>query len=185
MRTPILLALLAACLLVPTAARAGDVDIDFSFNASFGDDSPDLVYVEPGVYAVVDHSYPVVVADGYFWTHHHDRWWRTRSYGARWVPVEVRVVPQRVVGVPLVRYRSFHPTSDHVLVYSRDVRGHYDGRGAVPPGHLKHHRAKAKKHDSGRSHGPEARGNSGRGHGNSHPGKGNGRGRGRGKGKHK
>ena len=134
--------LLTALLLasaVPSTAQAGDVEFSFTIQA---DSTPDLVFVDPGVYAVVGHPYPVLLADGHYWAFHQNRWWRAERRGVRWAPVGVRVVPARVRATSYTRYVDFRPGATHVTVYSRDVHHRYDHAGDVPPPHLHHGQAR-------------------------------------------
>ena len=47
--------------------------------------SPELAYVGPGVYAVVDYDYPVFYADNYYWRFDNGRWLRSVRYDRGWM----------------------------------------------------------------------------------------------------
>jgi len=70
-------------------------------------ETPELVYVEPGVYVVADYSDPVFYNDGYYWLYRDGYWSRSYTYSGGWV--RVRTVPYYVRRIhrpyAYVRYR--------------------------------------------------------------------------------
>lgn len=73
---------------------------------------PDLVEVQPGVYALADSSEPVFYSDGYYWLYQDGAWMRSPSYDRGFVRVDLYHVPQRVRVIDhphsYVHYRHGH-----------------------------------------------------------------------------
>lgn len=159
-----LVLLFSALMGAPAAAQAAD--FDFSINFGVADSSwsagPQLAYVSPGVYAVVNSPQGVFLADGYYWTQRGSRWFRVSDRGNHWHRVRRYQVPYRVRRLSVARYRNLRPANQSWLVYAHDVRGRWDGRGAVPPRHVRHDRWNRGRR--GHDHRDQRRWNRGRGH---------------------
>lgn len=99
-----LLALAALALsLAPLAARAQvAVNIQLGLPAA-----PPLVVVQPGVQVVENQDDEVFFTGGWYWVRRDGRWWRAREPRARFVYVEPRYVPQRLVRIPPGQYRHW------------------------------------------------------------------------------
>jgi hypothetical protein len=48
--------------------------------------TPDLVYVEPGVQVVTDWDQPVFYSKGHYWRYDRGDWFRSDYYDAEWTP---------------------------------------------------------------------------------------------------
>lgn len=143
-----LLGLLA--LASPASAQSVDISIPFPV-------IPRLVVVSPGIQVVEDHDDEVFFVDDYYWVRRDRRWWRSRSWRGGWAVVERRRVPERLVAVPVGRYRHYHRAEPVRVVHERTVVVEHDGEH----GHGDHHHG-------GKHHG-------GKHHGGKHHGKGRGR----------
>ena len=92
------------------------------------DDSPDLVYVSPGVYVVSDYDEPVFYDEGYYWLNRDGVWYRSRVHTGGWahvsyVPVGVRHIQRPRAYVHYrARGRVYRPGRGGV-VQVRDHRG--------------------------------------------------------------
>jgi hypothetical protein len=69
------------------------------------DQPPALVPVGPGVEVVPGQPYEVFFADGWYWTHYQDHWFRSRDWHGHWGRVEEGFVPRPVTRLPRGRYR--------------------------------------------------------------------------------
>lgn len=72
------------------------------------DDSPDLVYVSPGVYVVSDYEEPVFYDEGFYWLYRDGIWYRSRVHTGGWVHVSYVPVGVRHIQRPraYVHYRA-------------------------------------------------------------------------------
>jgi hypothetical protein len=92
--------------------------------------TPDLAYVEPGVYVVADYDDPVFYADHVYWRFQDGVWYRSRSYRGGWavtahVPVAVRRIDHPA------SYRHYHaPHRDHRNADREHRAAHRDHREA-------------------------------------------------------
>ena len=73
---------------------------------------PNLVEVQPGVYAVADADEPLFYNDGYYWLYSDGAWLRSSRYNGGFVRVDAYHVPQRVRVIDhpraYVHYRRHH-----------------------------------------------------------------------------
>ena len=154
--------LLSALMGAPAAAQAADFDFSINFGTTDRGWSagPQLAYVRPGVYAVVNSPQSIFLANGFYWTQRGSRWYRASDRGDHWRRVRRWRVPHRVRRLPVARYRNIRPAGQNWLVFAHDVRGRWDGRGGVPPRRIRHDRWNRGRHD----HRDQRRWNRGRGH---------------------
>lgn len=147
----------------PTSAEAADVEIDVDFRVDNADPEydpsrgPVLVYVSPGVYAVAQQPHGVFLAEGAYWTVRDGAWFRARRAGSSWVAVRHSRVPERLRVLHPARYRFINPWTAAYVVYDVEVRDVYDGRGAAPPGHLRHRWGRTAHKGGGHSASKDAR----------------------------
>ncbi|MBI5419084.1 MAG: hypothetical protein HZA60_03250, partial [Deltaproteobacteria bacterium] len=115
-----------AALLLPCAAAPALAEVSVNINIG----PPAVVVHEPPEVIVIPHTMvyyaPAVEVDllfhnGYWWTSHEGRWFRSRAYKGPWVVVGPRYVPVEIVRLP----------RDYRTVYVREQR--------VPYGQLKKH----------------------------------------------
>ncbi len=70
---------------------------------------PSLVEIQPGVRVVQDFDQEVFYVDGWYWHPGPAGWWyRTHDYRGGWEPVEVRWVPNQLLGLPRGHYVRYH-----------------------------------------------------------------------------
>jgi len=124
---------LTSLVLVTAVALALSPEAPAAPSADTTDAVTTFVYVEPGLYAAVDTTPPLYLADGQFWTELEDGWWRTTDLDDTWTTIAASWVPIRVRAAPPGRYLSYQPTTDDVLVRADQVQGRHDGHGARPP----------------------------------------------------
>jgi hypothetical protein len=115
-------------------------------------DSPDLVYVSPGVYVIADYDEPVFYSNGYYWLYSDGYWMRSSYHTGGWVTV--RSVPMSVRRID--RPRAYVRYSARGQVYRRDGSGRvrtYHGGRAAPA----RHRAAPARHRAAPARGPAVR----------------------------
>ncbi|MFW6197710.1 MAG: hypothetical protein ACOC5B_02485, partial [Myxococcota bacterium] len=72
--------------------------------------TPNLVWVDPGVWVVADYRYPVFYSHGYYWLWRSDTWYRSPRFGRGWSRVRGRAVPNRIRRIDRPRrYRRYQP----------------------------------------------------------------------------
>lgn len=125
-------------------ARGG---VGVSASATY--DSPDLVYVSPGVYVVADYHEPVFYSNGFYWLYTDGYWYRSNYYSGGWVHVSSVPGHIRTIRRPrsYVRYRA------RGQVYHRDRSGRVivrDNRSRRAP--ARHHRDRGPAVRDNRSH---------------------------------
>ena len=59
-------------------------------------DTPDLVYVSPGVSVIADYDEPIFYSDGYYWRQNSGVWYRSGYYTGGWVSASA---PYAVVSI--------------------------------------------------------------------------------------
>jgi hypothetical protein len=69
--------------------------------------APPLVVVQTGVQVVEDFNEEVFYTGGYYWCRRDAGWYRARGPRARFVYIEPRRVPERLVRLPPGHYRHF------------------------------------------------------------------------------
>jgi hypothetical protein len=62
--------------------------------------SPELVAISPTVQVVSDADEPLFYAWGYYWLYRDRVWLRSDSYGGRFAPIDVEVVPGELRAIP-------------------------------------------------------------------------------------
>lgn len=77
-------------------------------------DSPDLVYVEPGVYVVRDYDHAVYYVDGYYYTYRGGVWYHSAHWSDPWITVHVGHVPGHIA----------HRRHDHYVHYRGSAHAH-------------------------------------------------------------
>lgn len=116
--------------------------------------APPLVEVEPGVRVVEDYDEEVFVVNNQYWVRRDDHWFRASSWNGRWVYVEPRRVPSRIVRVAPGHYRHWkgghgHPgkikgkvvvAGPHGGAVVVKVKGGKGGKGGKHGGRGKHGR---------------------------------------------
>lgn len=75
--------------------------------------APPLVEVEPGVRVVEDYDEEVFVVNNQYWVRRDDHWFRASSWNGRWVYVEPRHVPSRIVRVAPGHYKHWKGGPGH------------------------------------------------------------------------
>jgi hypothetical protein len=84
---------------------------------------PNLVEVQPGVYAMADASEPIFYNDGFYWLYRDGVWLRSSNYRGGYVAVDVYHVPQRVRVIERP-HAYVHYSRRHAPIVIRDHR-HY------------------------------------------------------------
>lgn len=65
-----------------TAGCTGRGAVGYTATATYA--SPDLAYVQPGVYVVADYNEPVFYTQGAYWRFHNGLWYRSPYYNRGW-----------------------------------------------------------------------------------------------------
>jgi hypothetical protein len=92
---------------------------------------PNLVEVQPGVYAVADTDEQVFYNDGYYWLYRDGVWLRSPRYSGGYVAVDVFHVPQRIRVIERPHAYVHYRRSHRGPIVIRDHR-HYRFRLAAP-----------------------------------------------------
>lgn len=71
-------------------------------------DTPDLVYVGPGVQVIADYDEPIFFADGFYWYYYGTSWYRSSYYTGGWVAASP---PSVFVSINPQRYRHYRPAN--------------------------------------------------------------------------
>lgn len=124
---------LSTFLLAATLSLAFSPEAPAAPSSQATDGANTFVYVEPGLYAAVDTTPPIYLANGQFWAELEDGWWRTDDLDGTWSTIAASWVPVRVRAAPPGRYLRYQPTPDDVLVRADQVQGRHDGHGDTPP----------------------------------------------------
>lgn len=112
-------------------------------------DTPDLVYVSPGVSVIADYDEPIFYSDGYYWRTDGGAWYRSGYYNGGWVSASA---PYAVVSIGNpYGYVHYRPNGYVARGYYGGNRGSggYTTRGGYYGGTRDH-----------RSYSPPPRGNS-------------------------
>jgi hypothetical protein len=112
--------LLSALVLLAPALAFGQVRVEFGLPTIHFDIAPPVVVVRPGVQVVEEQEDEVFVVDHVYWCRREGRWYRSYNYRGRWVYVEERRVPQRLVIIPRGKYRNYK----HVEREEKEWRNH-------------------------------------------------------------
>jgi hypothetical protein len=83
---------------------------------------PNLVEVQPGVYALADSDEPIFYNDGYYWLYTDGSWMRSPSYNGGFVTVDAYHVPQRVRVIQHPRTYVHYRRSHRAPIVIRDHR---------------------------------------------------------------
>jgi len=162
--------LLFLALLAPALASA---QIQLGASAGFTIDLPvvipQLVVVTPGIEVVPGVDYEVFRANGFYWTRHDGRWYRSNNPRSGWVHTR-RGVPPGLTRMPPGKYRRWRPPHRAAPVL-RGPAGPGRGPGPAYRGDERHG---GRHDDHGRDHGRRDRDRDDRGE----------RDHGRGRGKH-
>ena len=68
---------------------------------------PPLVVIQPGIQVVEDHDEEVFFTDGYYWHRREGNWFRTKEHNGKWVVVEEKAVPVKLVAFKPGAYRHY------------------------------------------------------------------------------
>ncbi len=149
------LAILSAAVLACAGLLWAGVDLHINVNLGEPDivfeERPAVVLAAPGIYVIPDYPEEVFFVGGFYWVVRGDRWYRSAGPRSRWVLVERRHVPSKIIRVPRGKYKHWHPAKVHkeehaeVLVGDKGtkvvVQEHSSG-GVI----VQEHKSK-KKHD--------------------------------------
>src|SRR5512137_780981 len=100
MKRLILLAVLAPALASAQVQASATFSIDLPLVL------PQLVIVQPGIQVVPDLDVEVFHVDGFYWTRHEGRWYRSKSHRGGWEHAD-RGVPPGLSRVPPGKYRRW------------------------------------------------------------------------------
>jgi hypothetical protein len=89
-------------------------------------ETPDLVYVGPGVQVIADYDEPIFYSNGFYWWYYGTTWYRSTYYTGGWI---VASPPSVIVSINPQRYRHYRPAG-HVSV-RRPVPSHRVQRPVV------------------------------------------------------
>ncbi len=106
---------LASCVIPGPRARIGvraDVRLPPPPTVAVGVNvaTPNMAYVDDGVYVMENYQYPVFYTDGFYWRYWGNRWYRSRYHRGGWAFVGTRYLPARVRRIRrprrYIRYRA-------------------------------------------------------------------------------
>jgi hypothetical protein len=97
-------------------------------------ETPDLVYVEPGVSVIADYDEPIFYADGFYWWYFGTTWYRSTYYTGGWI---VASPPAVILRIEPHKYRHYRPAN--YVSHHRPVPSHRVQRPVVIRDH-RHHR---------------------------------------------
>jgi hypothetical protein len=101
--------LLFLCILAPSLASAQvQVQASAGFTLDLPVIIPQLVVVTPGIQVVPDVDYEVFHADGFYWTRHEGRWYRSSNPRSGWAYMS-RGVPPGLSRMPPGKYKRWRP----------------------------------------------------------------------------
>lgn len=100
-------ALVLAALLVPAIAL-GQIRISGDLNIDLPAIVPPLVVIEPGIRVVPDVDVEVFHVDGFYWTRHEGRWYRSDNPRHGWVH-RPRGIPPGLAKIKPGKYRRWRP----------------------------------------------------------------------------
>jgi hypothetical protein len=89
-------------------------------------ETPDLVYVGPGVQVIADYDEPIFYADGFYWWYFGTTWYRSSYYTGGWI---VASPPSVFVNINPHRYRHYRPAT--YVSHRRPVPSHRVQRPVV------------------------------------------------------
>jgi hypothetical protein len=77
-----------------------------AYRGSVAVETPDLVYVGPGVQVIADYDEPIFYADGFYWWFWGTTWYRSSDYTGGWI---VASPPRTIISINPHGYRHYRP----------------------------------------------------------------------------
>ena len=117
-----------------SAALSGCAGV--AYTGTVAVETPDLVYVGPGVHVIADYDEPIFFADGFYWWYYGTTWYRSTYYTGGWI---VASPPSVMLSIETHRYRHYRPIG--YVSHHRPVPSHRVQRPIV-----RDHRATRDRH---------------------------------------
>lgn len=117
-------ALVLAALLVPAIAL-GQIRISGDLRIDLPAIVPPLVVIEPGIRVVPDVDVEVFHVDGFYWTRHEGRWYRSDNPRHGWVH-RPRGIPPGLLKIKPGKYRRWRPEARERAMDRREDRREWE-----------------------------------------------------------